>query len=102
MGYNADMKLELLQQCNVCGSSGLAVVNPECNISQCTSCDYVFDDPRRTLEELINFYSRPSQYNTWLGELKARDRLWNRRPGFLRSTARRAPPSTWVHIGRHL
>jgi 2-polyprenyl-3-methyl-5-hydroxy-6-metoxy-1,4-benzoquinol methylase len=83
------MKLELLQQCNVCRSNGLGVVDPECNISQCTSCGYVFDNPRPTLEELIKFYSRPSQYDSWLGELKARDRLWNRRLRILRSTRKK-------------
>ncbi len=83
------MKLELLQRCDVCGSSVLEVVDPECNISRCSGCGYIFDNPRPTLEELIMFYSRPSQYDSWLGELKTRDRLWNRRLSILRSTRKK-------------
>jgi 2-polyprenyl-3-methyl-5-hydroxy-6-metoxy-1,4-benzoquinol methylase len=86
MNDDQAMKLEIVQQCNVCGGALLEVVDAESNITECSSCGYVFDNPRPTLEELIKFYSRPSQYDSWLGELKERDRAWNRRLSILRST----------------
>jgi 2-polyprenyl-3-methyl-5-hydroxy-6-metoxy-1,4-benzoquinol methylase len=39
----------------------------------------VFDNPRPTLAELVKFYSRPSQYDSWLNELDLRDAMWKRR-----------------------
>ncbi len=86
MNDDQAMKLEIVQQCNVCGGAFLEVLDAESNITECSSCGYIFDNPRPTLEELIKFYSRPSQYDSWLGELKARDRAWNRRLRILRST----------------
>src|SRR5258708_25260922 len=83
------MKLEFIQQCNVCDGTLIEVIDSESQITQCSSCGYIFDNPRPTLEELINFYSRPRQYDSWLGELKTRDRLWNRRLSLLRSTRKK-------------
>jgi 2-polyprenyl-3-methyl-5-hydroxy-6-metoxy-1,4-benzoquinol methylase len=83
------MNLEFIQQCNVCDGTLIEVIDSESQITQCSSCGYIFDNPRPTLEELIKFYSRPSQYDSWLGELKVRDRLWNRRLRLLRSTRKK-------------
>jgi 2-polyprenyl-3-methyl-5-hydroxy-6-metoxy-1,4-benzoquinol methylase len=73
------MKTEALQRCGVCKGSLLEVLDEDCNVQRCRTCGYVFDNPRPRLEELIAFYSRPTQYNSWLDELGARDRLWKRR-----------------------
>ena len=73
------MKTEVLQRCGVCHGRVLEVVDEDCNVQRCRNCGYVFDNPRPTLEELIAFYSRPTQYDSWLSELGTRDRLWKRR-----------------------
>jgi len=80
------MKTELLQRCNVCDSTTFEVIDAGCNIARCRACGYIFDSPRPTIEELISFYSRPTQYDSWLAELEARNRLWKRRLSKLRST----------------
>src|SRR5258708_803987 len=86
MSTPAVMRTELLQQCSVCGSTMLDVVDPECNVAQCRVCGFIFDNPRPTLEELIGFYSKPGKYDSWLNELGPRHRLWKRRLSKLRST----------------
>src|SRR5438067_7792894 len=73
------MELETLSRCIVCDDTFLQQVDPACNIARCAKCGYIFDNPRPTFRELVNFYSRPSQYDSWLGELKARNRIWHRR-----------------------
>jgi len=55
------------------------VIDPDCNIVRCASCGYEFYNPRPILDELIKFYSRPSQYDAWLDELEVRDQMWKRR-----------------------
>jgi hypothetical protein len=90
------MKTELLQQCNVCNSTVLEVVDPDCNIVRCQACGYIFDNPRPTTEELITFYSRPTQYDSWLIELDVRDRLWKRRLSKLHPTKK---PGSLLDIG---
>jgi SAM-dependent methyltransferase len=80
------MESELLQQCNLCDSPQIGVLDPACNIAQCRACGYVFDNPRPTLEALIGFYSKPGKYDSWLEELGPRERLWRRRLGKLQST----------------
>jgi 2-polyprenyl-3-methyl-5-hydroxy-6-metoxy-1,4-benzoquinol methylase len=80
------MKTEALQHCGVCNGSLLEVVDDGCNVQRCRNCGYVFDNPRPTLEELIAFYSRPTQYDPWLSELDTRARLWKRRLRKLKKT----------------
>jgi SAM-dependent methyltransferase len=80
------METELVERCNVCDGSMLEAVDPACNIAQCAGCGYVFDNPRPTLEELVKFYSRPSQYDSWLDELPIRQKAWERRLGKMQST----------------
>jgi 2-polyprenyl-3-methyl-5-hydroxy-6-metoxy-1,4-benzoquinol methylase len=79
------MKTEFLQQCNLCAGTMLDTVDEDCNIVRCQACGYIFDNPRPVEEELINFYCRPTQYDSWLSEIPARDRLWERRLKKLRS-----------------
>jgi SAM-dependent methyltransferase len=73
------MKTELLQQCSICGSPRLDVIDSKCNIVKCLNCGLVFDNPRPAFEELVNFYSQPTKYDSWLQELGAREHVWKRR-----------------------
>ncbi len=90
------MESELLHQCSLCNSALLDVLDADCNIAQCRSCGYVFDNPRPTLQALINFYSKPGKYDSWLAELDARERLWRRRLSKIRSTRK---PGTLLDVG---
>jgi SAM-dependent methyltransferase len=80
------MKTELVERCYVCDGKTLETVDPVCNIAQCAACGYVFDNPRPTLEELVKFYSRPSQYDSWLKELQIRQQAWERRLAQMQAT----------------
>jgi SAM-dependent methyltransferase len=80
------MKTELVERCYVCDGNSLETVDPACNIAQCAACGYVFDNPRPTLDELVKFYSRPSQYDSWLGELRIRQQAWERRLDRMQAT----------------
>lgn len=93
---NVSMESELLQQCNLCGSAMLDVLDADCNIAQCRSCGFVFDNPRPTLRALIDFYSKPGKYDSWLVELEPRERLWRRRLRKIRSTKK---PGTLLDVG---
>ncbi|HMC32363.1 MAG TPA: class I SAM-dependent methyltransferase [Candidatus Angelobacter sp.] len=90
------MESELLHQCNLCDSAQLDVLDAECNIAQCRSCGYVFDNPRPTLQALIGFYSKPGKYDSWLEELGPRERLWKRRLSKLQSTKK---PGSLLDVG---
>jgi SAM-dependent methyltransferase len=90
------MDTELLQQCKLCDSELLDLLDPDCDIVQCRNCGYVFDNPRPTLEALIRFYSKPGKYDSWLDELVPRDRLWKRRLGKLQSTRK---PGSLLDVG---
>src|ERR1051326_3493952 len=90
------MECELLQHCNLCDSPQIATLDPECNIAQCRSCGYIFDNPRPTVEALIGFYSKPGKYDSWLEELGPRERLWRRRLGKLQPTKK---PGSLLDVG---
>ncbi len=90
------METEVLHQCNVCESSNLAVLDAEGNIAQCRSCGYVFDNPRPTLQALIDFYSKTGKYDSWLDEVEIRDRLWRRRLRKIQSTRK---PGSLLDVG---
>jgi SAM-dependent methyltransferase len=74
----------------------LQVLDSACNIAQCRSCGYIFDNPRPTVEELITFYSQPAKYDSWLSEVESRDRLWKRRLRKLRSIRK---PGSLLDVG---
>jgi SAM-dependent methyltransferase len=90
------MQNELLHQCLICNSGMLDMLDPVCNIAQCRACGYVFDNPRPTLADLIDFYSKPGKYDSWLEEIGARNRLWLRRLKKLRSTRK---PGSLLDVG---
>jgi 2-polyprenyl-3-methyl-5-hydroxy-6-metoxy-1,4-benzoquinol methylase len=93
---NVSMESELLHQCNLCDSGLLDVLDADCNIAQCRSCGYVFDNPRPTLQALIGFYSKPGKYDSWLEELDLRERLWRRRLRKIRPTKK---PGSLLDVG---
>lgn len=68
-----------LSECCICKGSSLIVADDYADIQYCQTCDYYFDNPRPSSAEIDNFYSTPDQYDEWLGEEDARDRLWSRR-----------------------
>jgi ubiquinone/menaquinone biosynthesis C-methylase UbiE len=71
--------MELIECCNVCGGNLIRPADSDWNLYQCLDCEYVFDNPRPTLEEISAFYSKPTKYDSWIDELQARDALWQRR-----------------------
>ena len=73
------VELETLSRCLLCGSEAIELVDPECNIARCRDCEYVFDNPRPTLPELVKFYSGMSKYDSWLDEIELREVMWKRR-----------------------
>jgi 2-polyprenyl-3-methyl-5-hydroxy-6-metoxy-1,4-benzoquinol methylase len=90
------METQLLQQCKICDSDSLGLLDAESNIARCRTCGYVFDNPQPTLQELISFYSLPGKYDSWLDELGPRDRLWKRRLKKLKSTRK---PGSLLDVG---
>lgn len=90
------MHSELLQQCALCDSTSLDVLDPDCNIAQCGACGYIFDNPRPAERDLIEFYSQPGKYDSWLAELDARQRLWKRRLKKVQPTTK---PGSLLDVG---
>jgi SAM-dependent methyltransferase len=90
------MDVEVLDTCNVCDSRRLVPVDVENNIWRCRSCGYVFDNPRPTSLEIAAFYSKPTQYDSWLSAEGARDALWRRR---LRKLTTVSKQGTLLDIG---
>jgi 2-polyprenyl-3-methyl-5-hydroxy-6-metoxy-1,4-benzoquinol methylase len=71
--------METLESCMVCHGSRIETLDAEWHFCRCGACGYVFDSPRPTYDELVAFYSRPTKYDHWVREGKARDALWKRR-----------------------
>lgn len=80
------MGMEHLSECNLCKAKYFEALDPINNICRCTTCGYIFDNPRPDKEELIIFYSKPTKYDAWLKEEEARDSLWKRRLKKMRNT----------------
>lgn len=81
--------VEELDKCNICGSSQIISVDVDNNICECQSCAYVFDSPRPTAQAISEFYSKPTQYDSWLVAESARDVLWGRRLKKLKKICKR-------------
>jgi SAM-dependent methyltransferase len=95
MGMRLD-EMEALTECLLCGSRSIETIDPDAALCICRSCGYVFDNPRPTLRAIINFYSEPAKYDSWLSEENARNKLWIRRLKKMRRTAR---PGTLLDVG---
>lgn len=87
---------EVLHACPLCAADRLSVFDSVANLWECQRCSYVFDNPRPTLAALINFYSQPAKYDSWLAEEPARDVLWRRR---LRKFLPLAKPGSLLDVG---
>ncbi len=87
---------EILTECMVCASQVIEVIDPEAALSRCTSCGYVFDNPRPTLNALVEFYSVPTKYDAWLAEEEGRVKMWQRRLKKMCATAR---PGNLLDVG---
>lgn len=78
--------MEKLDSCNLCNSRDIKIIDTYTSLYLCNNCGYIFDNPRPTLYELIEYYSKPSQYDTWISDEKAREDLWKRRLNKIMST----------------
>jgi SAM-dependent methyltransferase len=74
-----ELKKETIKSCQVCRSEDILVIDKKCEISQCASCGFIFDNPRPSFEEIQVYYSKPTKYNFWLDNLDQREKLWKRR-----------------------
>jgi len=97
------------ENCAVAGGTvALAVECPGCMgtrfhplprrefLSFCEDCELVFDNPRPTPESISAFYNQEGQYDGWLQDLDARDKLWRRR---LRKMRPHARPGGLLDVG---
>jgi len=73
------MPLEQLKFCDLCGSDHLAIHDESADISRCSSCGYMFDNPRPCTGDIIAYYSSAGKFDPWLDEEEGRDILWRRR-----------------------
>lgn len=87
---------ETLTECVLCGNRIIDTIDPDAALSVCRSCGYIFGNPRPTIEALVDFYSKPTKYDSWLSEEGARNKLWTRRLKKMRRTAR---PGNLLDIG---
>ena len=78
-GPDDDVELETLDRCDVCHSSALEQADATNRICRCRCCGYVFVNPRPTKREIVEFYSRSTQYGPWLAEESGRRALSVRR-----------------------
>ena len=78
-GSDDDVELETLDRCDVCHSRTLVQADAANRICRCQHCGYIFVNPRPTRMEIVEFYSRSTQYDPWLAEEGERRALWLRR-----------------------
>lgn len=65
--------------CPGCRGARVSPIQGREFLSRCQDCGLVFDNPRPTLEVIASYYSKETQYDSWVHDLEARDRLWKRR-----------------------
>lgn len=88
--------MEKLDDCRLCCSSKISVIDAACNIYRCNDCGYLFDNPRPTAAEIIEYYSKPMKYDAWLEKEAERNRLWHRR---LLKVLKYKKPGTLLDVG---
>ena len=72
------LELESLDACPLCGGA-FRTLDDETHLAVCEHCEYVFDNPRPTINAIVQFYSEPQQYDSWIAGYAGRQRLWRRR-----------------------
>ena len=73
------MQTEYLASCSLCGSTELAVPDSRISFVQCSNCNYVFDNPRPVLDDIVTYYSKNDKYDNWINDIVDREYLWKRR-----------------------
>jgi SAM-dependent methyltransferase len=90
------VRYQNIKTCKLCNSEQLKIIDDSCNICKCTSCGYIFDNPRPHFDEINEYYSKPGKYNGWLDDLKPREQLWKRRLDLIRKWKK---PGSLLDIG---
>jgi SAM-dependent methyltransferase len=70
---------QYIKNCKLCNSWQLKRLDDSSNICKCSSCGYIFDNPRPSSEDIQVYYSKPTKYDLWLRDLDQREILWKRR-----------------------
>lgn len=83
------METEFITECNLCKSKNIEMFDEDVGLYRCADCRYIFDNPRPTLKEIINYYSKGSKYDGWLSNLSPRKVLWQRRVKKMRKNIKR-------------
>jgi len=73
------LALEALTACPLCESSNIVHLDEAFYFDRCKTCGYIFDNPRPTQAAIAEHYSRRGQYDGWLRDIDAREKLWKRR-----------------------
>jgi len=73
------MEFIFFKKCHLCESENIKIWDKDNNIFQCNDCDFVFDNPRPSFEDIFHYYSRPTKYDKWISDLPQREALWKRR-----------------------
>lgn len=73
------MELIFYKKCHLCGSEHIKIWDKDNKIFYCEDCDFVFDNPRPSFEDISRFYSRPMKYDSWISNILQREVLWKRR-----------------------
>jgi ubiquinone/menaquinone biosynthesis C-methylase UbiE len=87
---------ETLSHCLLCDSARIQAADAEYNLYRCEACGYIFDNPRPTFAAIINFYSTPKKYDSWLVSEDSREELWKRR---LKKLLERAERGNLLDVG---
>jgi 2-polyprenyl-3-methyl-5-hydroxy-6-metoxy-1,4-benzoquinol methylase len=65
----------ILDKCILCESPGILWFDRALNLSQCSDCGLIFDNPRPSIDEIAAFYSRRGSYNRKLATEEQHDAL---------------------------
>jgi SAM-dependent methyltransferase len=88
--------VEHLDACILCQSPRVEALCLQNSFFQCRTCGLVYDNPRPTWAQIVQFYSQENKYDDWLAEEKERDALWQRR---LRLVRRHKPSGSLLDVG---
>jgi 2-polyprenyl-3-methyl-5-hydroxy-6-metoxy-1,4-benzoquinol methylase len=87
---------EVLSRCDICTESALRRVDPVAQIDECARCAFRFVNPRPTQSDIVEAYSQPDFYETWLATEAGREKMWRKR---LRRLPRLARGARVLDIG---
>jgi SAM-dependent methyltransferase len=87
---------QALSSCTLCSSGLFQRLDPSIALCKCRACGLIFRNPRPTLGEIKEYYSRDAQYDSWLAAEKGRDAMWRRR---LRKIVRHRGDGSLLDVG---